>query len=205
MNKQAQTFPDVPYQHITFTMPCEFWDLFWLNRPLFNLVAAIAAGCIKEIAKKYGVTSGIFIAIHSFGRDLKRNVHIHLCVTLGGLTDNNTKWKELPKFKQELIMPLWRTRIIKLLRKHYKKDGLQLPNFRSVLQNDYREFNKFLDYHYNRYWNVHCAKVTNNYKHNIEYLARYVKRPAIANSRLLHYCSSGVQFWYFDHKTKTIP
>lgn len=203
LHKQAHTFPDVPYQHITFTMPCELWDLFWLNRALFNIVGAIAANCVKEIAKKYGATPGLFIAIHSFGRDLKRNVHIHLCVTLGGLADNNTKWESLPNFKRSEIMPLWRASIIKLLRKFYKKDGLLLSNVHAAMQSNYKEFNKFLDYHYQRYWNVFCAPVENSYKHNIEYLARYIKRPSIANSRLLHYCSNGVKFWYFDHKTKT--
>jgi hypothetical protein len=28
--------PNTEWQHITFTMPSEFWDLFWLNRGLLN-------------------------------------------------------------------------------------------------------------------------------------------------------------------------
>jgi hypothetical protein len=55
----------------------------------------LAVDCIKRIAKKKKVTPGIFIAIHAFGRDLKRNVHIHLFVTMGGLSDDNTKWIKL--------------------------------------------------------------------------------------------------------------
>ena len=203
IHKQTRHFPEAPYQHITFTMPCEFWDLFWHNRFLQNLICALAADCIKTIAKKYGVTTGIFLAIHTFGRDLKRNVHIHLCVAMGGLIDNYSKWKTLPKFNKYTLMPLWRTRIIQLLRKQYKKGALMLPKSLAHLQQNYTDFNQFLDFHYKRFWNVYCAAPEKNHIRNTEYLARYIKRPAIANSRLMHYAGADVRFWFFDHKTKT--
>ncbi len=37
---------------------------------------------------------------------------------------------------------------------------------------------------------------------DIEYLGRYFKRPAIANSRLIHYNGNDVLFSYLNHKTK---
>ncbi len=203
IQKQTRHFPEVPYQHITFTMPCEYWDLFWCNRTLLNLIGALAADCVKTVAKNLGVTPGIFLAIHTFGRDLKRHVHIHLCITMGGLANNDTTWQTLPKFKKEILMPLWRTRITKLLRKYYKKDNLRLPAALTQLQHNYTTFNHFLDYQYQRYWNVYCATPENNHIRNTEYLARYIKRPAIANSRLMHYSGADVKFWFFDHKTKT--
>ena len=184
-------------------MPCEYWDLFWCNRILLNFIGAIAADCVKTVAKNRGITPGIFLAIHTFGRDLKRHVHIHLCVTMGGLANNYTTWKTLPKFKQEILMPLWRARVTKLLRKYYKKDHLHLPAALTQLQHNYTTFNHFLDYQYQRYWNVKCSTPEDNHIRNTEYLARYVKRPAIANSRLMHYSGADVRFWYFDHKTKT--
>lgn len=61
-----------------------FMGLFWLNRHLLNSVGKIAAGAVLKIAKKEGVTPAIFIAIHTFGRDLKRNIHIHLSTARGG-------------------------------------------------------------------------------------------------------------------------
>ena len=56
----------------------------------------------QKISKKRGITDGIFIAIHTFGRDLKKNVHIHLSTTTSGLADDNSKWKDV-FFKQETI------------------------------------------------------------------------------------------------------
>lgn len=202
IQKQVKNFPETTYQHITLTMPEEFWDLFWLNRFLFNSICSLAAGCVKTIAKTHGIKPGIFLALHSFGRNLKRHVHIHLCTTLGGLDKNNNEWKELPKIKKEIIMPIWRARLIKLLRKTYQKGILILPKAYNQLQNDYKAFNQFLDFHYRRYWHVYCSKPEKQYHRNIEYLARYVKRPPIANSRLIHYNSTHVKFWYYDHKNR---
>ena len=34
--KQNNILPNTQWQHITFTMPSELWDLFWLNRDLLN-------------------------------------------------------------------------------------------------------------------------------------------------------------------------
>src|SRR5579863_5639318 len=95
IDKQNSVLPQTYWQHITFTLPCELWDFFWHNRHLLNAIGAIAADCVKTIANQKGVTLGIFIAIHTFGRDLKRNVHIHLSTTTGGLSLDLTQWKNI--------------------------------------------------------------------------------------------------------------
>ena len=74
------------WQHITFTMPGQFWDFFWVNRYLMNKIPIIAANIIKKLSKQKGCLPGIFLAIHTFGRDLKRNIHLHLSTTIGGLS-----------------------------------------------------------------------------------------------------------------------
>ena len=90
LKKQYQILPNIPYQHITLTMPSELWDFFWCNRSLLNEIAKKAAKCIQKIAAKKNVTPGRFIAIHTFGRNMKRNVHIHLSTTTAGITKDGT-------------------------------------------------------------------------------------------------------------------
>ena len=63
--------------------------------------------------------TGIFTALHRFGRDLKRNVHIHLSVTCGGLNDKNA-WVNL-FFPAAPIKKMWGHRIIELFRNEYAK------------------------------------------------------------------------------------
>lgn len=87
---------------MVFTLPQQFRTLFWLNRELFNELSGIAAQIILDIAKAKGVRVGIFTALHSYGRDMKKHVHIHLSATLGGLTQDGQSWKTL-RFAQKEI------------------------------------------------------------------------------------------------------
>ena len=126
IQKQNSILPQTSWQHITFTMPSELWDFFWHNRQMLNLISSIAAECVKNITKTKNITPGIFVAIHTFGRDMKRNVHIHLSVTTGGITKDN-KWKKC-FFHQATLMRMWRYQIINLFRRHYKQKNLSIPS-----------------------------------------------------------------------------
>jgi hypothetical protein len=44
ISKASNVLPKTRWQHITFTMPNSLWPIFWLNRNLFGLISAIAAG-----------------------------------------------------------------------------------------------------------------------------------------------------------------
>ncbi|MCP4476115.1 MAG: hypothetical protein GY821_16465 [Gammaproteobacteria bacterium] len=57
------------------------------------------------------VKVGIFFAIHTFGRNLKYNVHIHLSMTTGGITTGQSQWKKR-YFHQTTLMRRWRYDII---------------------------------------------------------------------------------------------
>ena len=115
--KQNNILPNTEWQHITFTMPSELWDLFWLNRDLLNQITKLAADCIMILVSKLDVVPAIFTALHTFGRDLKRNVHVHLSTTRIGLHTNLKKTKKL-FFKQHSLMKMWKHRVIKLFKSH---------------------------------------------------------------------------------------
>ncbi|MCM5500792.1 IS91 family transposase, partial [Escherichia coli] len=51
--------PDCPWQHIVFTLPCQYWSLVFHNRWLLAEMSRIAAD----------VKPGIFTVIHTWGRD----------------------------------------------------------------------------------------------------------------------------------------
>jgi len=202
IEKQNGVLPDTEWQHITCAMPDVFWDFFWLNRNLLNEVGKIAADAVLSIAKTKGITPAIFIAIHTFGRDLKRNVHIHLSTTRGGLTFDLSAWKTL-YFDETSLMKIWRYAIIKMLRKHHKNNSLVIPASIQKNLNPIQTFTKFLDRQYKRRWIVDCGKATTNYSQIMNYLARYVKRPPIAESKLRHYDGSDVTFTFRDHASKS--
>jgi hypothetical protein len=200
IKQQNHMLPKTSWQHITFTLPSELWDFFWCNRELLNQIGKIAADCIQTIAHKKGIIPGIFIAIHTFGRNLKRNVHIHLSTTLGGLFLLTHQWKKL-FFHQPLLMRTWRYEIIRLFRN--AQSQLVIPPTIQKQLNQTFTFNQFLDSLYKKTWIVHCSKPSDNHKQNVGYLGRYVKRPPIAESKLQHYDGYEVTFKYLDHTTKT--
>jgi len=202
IHKQNQLLPDTLWQHITFTMPSELWDFFWYNRKLLNLIAKIAANCLQTPAKKKKIILGILISIHTFGRNLKRNVHIHISTTAGGLSEDLSQWKNIC-FYQKNLMKIWRYQIISLFRETYHQKQLVIPpSIQKKLHHLYT-FNHFLDDLYQKNWIVDCPKPTGNYKKIIQYLGRYFKRPPIAESKLQHYDGNAVTFKYLDHVTKT--
>jgi len=203
IHKQKNILPNTQWQHITFTMPDVFWGFFWTTRHLLNVISKLAAECVQSIAKKKKATPGIFIAIHTFGRGLNRNVHIHLSVSLKGLSFDGTKLVNL-FFPQNVLMTKWRYKIIKLFRDEYNAGTLVIPEKIKIFLNHTYTFNNFLNEQYDRYWHVHCAQPTNSHKKNVEYLGKYIKRPPIAESRLTHYDGNNVVFQYLDHKTKSL-
>lgn len=191
--KNNDKLPDTLWQHITFTLPDKYWDLFWLNRDLMSIAAAIAANIIKEIAANRNMDLGIFLVIHTFGRDLKRNYHIHLSVTLYGICDN--KIKKI-YFDHQLLKNKWKYHITSLLRVRYESDSLNLPK-------SWNNFNSILDKNYKKKWVVHLGKPS-NHKRTVEYLGKYLKRPPIGETRIKNYDGKNVTFTYLDHCDKKI-
>ena len=94
-------------------MPAELWELLRYNRGLLGCLSGLAATIILKTARKKGILPGIFTALHTFGRDLKWNVHVHLSVTVGGLSNDNTAWKPL-YYCKKVLMPMWRYEVINL-------------------------------------------------------------------------------------------
>ncbi|QGP57139.1 Putative transposase (plasmid) [Piscirickettsia salmonis] len=201
IEEQNATLPQCKWQHITFTMPRKFWAFFLFNRELLNIIFRTAANTLLETAKKKGLIIGIFAALHTFGRDLKWNVHVHISVTRGGYDEANDSWCEI-YFTRKVIMPMWRYAVTNLLRQTYKAGELTIPDEYQTEISDLTTFNRFLNREYQKFWKVHFAQPKENHQHNVDYLGRYIKRPALANARMEHYDGNVVIFRYLDHKTK---
>jgi len=114
METNFEELPHTTWQHITFTLPSVYWDFFWYNRYLMGLLPKIAAEIIMEIAAKNGAKVGIYLGIHTWGRDLKRNYHIHLSTTCCGLSKDNKRWIKGIYLYHQTVKDMWRYRITAL-------------------------------------------------------------------------------------------
>jgi hypothetical protein len=184
-------------------MPGQFWDFFWVNRYLMNKIPLIAANIIKKLSKQKGYLPGIFLAIHTFGQDLKRNIHLHLSTTIGGLSlSSYDSWVEGGYFYHDTLKKMWRYEIISLLRREFKEGRLRLPPHLVHIKS-YDTFCSWTSQFYNKTWVVHLKEQSDNMKANVDYLGKYLKRPPIGETRIKKYDGSFVTYEYLDHYTKT--
>jgi hypothetical protein len=202
IKNRFNTLPDTTWQHITFTMPAAFWCFFWYNRYLFDKIPALAANIIKELSLKKGFIPGVFLALHTFGRDLKRNVHIHLSTTIGGLSLTGDYWVNTAYFFHDSLKKMWKYQIITLLRKEFKENRLKLPPHLQYVKT-YSSFVSWTTQFYNQTWNVFLNQPSDNLKQNVNYLGKYIKRPPIGETRIKAYDGKFVTYEYLDHYTNT--
>jgi len=75
------------HRHITFTISDVLWPLFQKDRTLLNLlflaVEKTLLSWFFELNKSESFTPGFISTLHTFGRDLKWNTHIHTLITEG--------------------------------------------------------------------------------------------------------------------------
>ena len=97
---QQAVLPTGRWQQVTYTLPDDLWPIFKYNRALLGDLCRIAIQTLLEQAEKKGIIIGVMAVIHTFGRDLKWNAHIHIAVTLYGLAYNHTHIKHIAFAKQ---------------------------------------------------------------------------------------------------------
>jgi len=187
-------FPNVSYQHIVFTVPEELRYIILLNRTLFlNALFKIAASTlISWLKSNKSYLPGIVLILHTFGRDLKFNPHIHILITCGGLSLNYDKWIKHFFIPEKALKPIWKYNIISFIRNSYKNNTLILPAHIKPI------FNTFLNDLYSKIWYINFGRKLDDSSFTIIYIGRYTKRPCIAESRIISYDGSFVTFYYED-------
>ncbi len=205
INNAFNSLPDTTWQHITFTIDSHFQMFFPYNRHLLGKLPSIAANIILNEAKKQDFLPGIFLAIHTFGRDLKFNAHIHLSTTLGGLSisHNRSTWIHNAFFHHLTLKRQWKYAIFNLLRNEFKNGTLILPHHLKSIRT-YTSFNSWLNSIYlkSKEWVVFLNKKSNNKNRTISYLGKYIKRPPIGETRIASFSNNIVSFSFLDHYSK---
>lgn len=115
------------------------------------------------------------------------------------MTSGHT-WKNL-HFYARKVMRMWRYRITRLLSRKYP--DLVIPDELAAEGVGRREWNRFLDTHYRRGWNVNVSRVMDNATHVAVYCGSYLKKPPVPMSRLEHYAGQDeIGLRYNSHRTK---
>lgn len=187
--KMASKLVHARHRHCVFTIDDLLRPFFLEDRSLlnclFHAVNSVILRMFHKMNQSMNYTPGFILVLHTFGRDLKWNPHIHCLVSEGGLSDNNF-WKTVNHFNYNYLRNAFRTA---LLNEMEAKIG---PSFKKT---------KALCYAKNKNGFYVYAKPNKCDPDTVlKYIGRYLGRPVIATSRIDHYDGDSVTFHYNRHE-----
>lgn len=183
LEKQQDILLPVPYFLLTCTLPGELRRLARSHQKLFyDLLFRTSAEAAQRLAgdpRFVGGQIGMVGVLHTWGRILSYHPHIHYLVPAGGLGADGQTW--LPARKNFLLPVKALSRI-----------------FRAKFRDALRKTNCFADVPaevWRQEWIIHCQPVGSGLA-ALKYLAPYIFRVAISNSRILKLADGKVTFRY---------
>ena len=182
------------HRHVVFTIPEELRKYFRNNRGLLNLLFQASADTIKswfkDKYKKQNLTPAFISVLHTFGRPLNFNPHIHMILLDGGVSKD--KFVKVDFFSYAALRKRWMKLILDLLKN-------EIPS------NEFRTLKNKLYSTYKDGFYVYAPKCKfKSVKGLLDYVCRYLSRPVMAESRILDYDGEYVTFWYQRHEDNII-
>lgn len=181
------------HRHCVFTIPEELRHFFLENRSLlnclFSAVRSVVLRMFHKINKTDSLTPGFICVLHTFGRDLKWNPHIHCLISEGG-SGNVSVWKNVTHFNYRFLRDAFCTALLNEL---HSQLG---DSFKSVKSDIYRN-------HVNGFY-VYARNKKCNPSDVIKYIGRYLGRPVISTKRIDHYDGDFVTFHYNRHEDEKL-
>jgi hypothetical protein len=169
---------------ITFTVPQQLRRFIRSNpQKAYAALFAASADTLKAVAKNKrfigGDLPGFFGVLHTWGRQLQYHPHIHYIVPGGALSKSNGTWHPSPV---SFFAPV---RVMSTI-------------FRAELRDEFTRIGLIdtIDHHlWRKNFNVNCQAM-NNCHESLRYLAPYVFKVAISNSRIIKAEDGKVFFRY---------
>jgi hypothetical protein len=181
-----------PHYLITVTLPRELRAVAFAQQALvYGALMRCAAAAVQQLAadpRYVGARVGCVAVLHTWTRALLYHPHVHLIVTAGGLSADRAHWirPKNPAFLVPVraLSVIVRAKMCATLNRAGFLDQTPAAGWTTP-------------------WVVH-AQPAGNGERVLEYLARYLFRVAICNSRLEHINDEHVTFRYCDNRTQEI-
>ena len=217
---------------MVFTIPEEYREVFRKNRDTLDILFIASRNTLmktfnlslfKKIRKKKGIfrnpkdNTYLFrnykylkefamkSTLHTFGRDLKWNPHIHGLVPELVYDSRRKKIKHVSRFDYESLRKTWMYEVNRLLLEHFNND----KEIKRMTDSSYKKQDKGFYVYAKKDINDNDDDITKrisskNVKGCVSYMMRYAGRPAMAQSRILYYNKDpdDVTWYYEDHKTE---
>jgi hypothetical protein len=192
LERQHSLLVPVPHFLFTFTLPAELRSLaFGHQKAVYGALLRCAASAVLKLTADpqwLGATPAILAVLHTWTRAMLYHPHAHLLVSAGGLGADGQHWigAKHPAF----LVPV---RALSVIFRAKMRDALKtLGLYDQVCAQVWR-----------KPWVVHSQHAGSGTK-VLEYLARYVFRVAITNSRIESFEHGQVTFRYRDNRTQQL-
>ena len=182
----------IPHRHFVISIPSIIWPYLKQDRNLWKVYMDSAIDTCNDyfpkLMRKHKAQVGIIVIFHPFGKDMKFQPHLHLIITEGAF-DRAGRFIKQEFVPARKFAKTWQYHVSMNL----QRAGVPNEVFTYT-------FNKYEGFYV---W-VHKAGKINHPKLIARYLGRYVRHPAIANSRLIYFNGKDVGFFYEEHKEEQI-
>ena len=154
---------------------------------LLVLMDAAIAAIDDTISRKHRngrLTAGAVVVLHPFSRSMGGGPHLHILVTEGGF-DKRGNFIHQKFISYRAMRKTWQYQVLTRFKEALPKEVV---------------YSVFIDRLFKKYpegFYVYLpkeARITNK-KRIAKYVARYIRHPAVANTRLYRYDGETVTFW----------
>jgi hypothetical protein len=212
LEREASYLLAVEYHHVVFTLPQPLAELARHNaRVVYGLLFEAASRSVQELAaapRHLGAQVGLVAVLHTWGQTLSLHPHLHVLATGGGLScdrsgqiDEAACWRACrPGFflPVRVLSRLFRGKFLAGLRQAHAAGRLRLSEALTKAE----AWSELLAELVGQEWVVYSQPPCAGPEVVLKYLARYVYRVAISNSRLVRVSDQEVTFRYKDYRQK---
>jgi len=183
---------NVVHRHLVLTVPDIIWYILRDNKSVLKAFMDSGIKAINQTlsyVQREDLLGGAIVVLHPYGKDMEFKPHLHVLIVEGGF-DKSGRFIRKKFIPFEAMRKTWQYHVLTALKR-------VLPRS--------RKYRRLIDACFKKYKNgfvIHMPEESRirSRRTIAQYIGRYVRHPAIANTRISEYDGRNVTFWYFDRK-----
>lgn len=185
----------VPHRHLVLTVPDIVWSILRYNKHCLKtfMNAGIKAINATLSFKSHKVIQlgGAIVVLHPYGKDIEFRPHLHVLMLEGGF-NKYRKFVHTKFISYKAMRRTWQYHVLTML----KKVLPPTPRYDRLIDACFKKYPEGFYIHMPPESRISSKRKVANY------VGRYIRHPAIANTRISDYDGSTVTFWYYEDAIK---
>jgi hypothetical protein len=181
----------ITYFHLVFTVPASLRPFFFrVGRALaLEVLFEAVSETILELAESKGVRLGVLAVLHTWNQKQEQHPHIHCLTTGGGLGPKGFVQRRRYLLPRRQLRRVFRGKLLAKLQALLREGKVEVG--RHSAHELLRDASR-------RIWNVDVRRPLAGPEQVVRYFARYTRRIAISDNRLVSYDGHKVAFRWRD-------